>query len=57
MYIPVTYLDQAVPSPWGMSAYEEFEQSNLSDFFFNWNEANTVLTSDFLGKRVASYVS
>ena len=56
MYVSVTYIDQAVSSPWGMPAYEEFDPSSPADFFFNWHDAETVLTPDFSGKRVASYL-
>ena len=56
MYVPITYLDQAVPSPWGMPAYEEFDKSTPADFFFNWDEAESVSTPDFTGKRVKSYL-
>ena len=47
MYVPVTYLDQALPSPWGMSAYEGFDQSKPANFFFNWNDAETMSTPNF----------
>ena len=44
MYVPMTYIDQAIPSPLGMPAYEEFDTSDPAKFFFNWNETNTVST-------------
>ena len=55
MYVPVTYVDQAIPSPSGMPAYEEFDCSNPAAFFFNLNDTKTVSTPKFSGKQVASY--
>ena len=33
MYIRMTYMDQAIPSPWGMPAYEEFDRANRPSSF------------------------
>ena len=56
MYVSVMDIDQAVPYPWGISVYEEFDPFSPGDFFFNWHDAKTVSTPDFLGKRVTSYL-
>ena len=31
-YVPVTYVNQQIPSPWGMPAYEEWDENDSSDF-------------------------
>ena len=35
MYVPMPYIDQAIPSPWGILAYQEFYTSDPANDFFN----------------------
>ena len=49
-------MDQAIPSPWGMPAFELLDLSCPASFFIDYENFNTITTPDFNGERVEAYV-
>ena len=56
MYDPFTQHQQAIPSPWGMPAFEIVDVINPADFFINYDNFESITTPDFTGDRVHSYL-
>ena len=50
-----TQIDQDVPSPWGMPAFELVNQSVLGSFFESYDSFDSVIHPDFTGARVRTY--
>ena len=56
MFVLFTQEDQAIPSPWGMPA---FELENLCDpdkFLMKYSTFKSVSSPDFTGSRVNAYI-
>ena len=47
---------QAIPSPWGMPAFEMIDLSEPSAFLVDYKSIKSITTPDFTGARVNSYI-
>ena len=54
-YVEFTIIDQIIPSPVGMIAFEEL-RCDYAKIFMNYNEFETVTDPDFTGERVLRYI-
>ena len=50
-----TQLNQDIPSPWGMPAFETINKSSLGTFFASYDTFETIVLPDFTGVRVRAY--
>ena len=57
MFVDFTQEDQAIPSPWGMPAFELVDIADPSDFIMDYVTFESVTTPDFTGARVQSYIA
>ena len=55
-YVNFTQQDQAVPSPWGMPAFEMVDIATPSSFLLDHSTFESITTPDFTGARVNSYI-
>ena len=50
-----TQLNQDIPSPWGMPAFETINKSSLGTFFASYDTFESIVLPDFTGVRVRAY--
>ena len=56
MFVLFTQEDQAIPSPWGMPAFELENLCDPAEFLMNYSTFELVSTPDFTGSRVDAYI-
>ncbi len=56
MFIEFIQHNQSIPSPWGMSEFEEVATDNISVFFAAWFDTKTITTPDFYGDYIDAYI-
>ena len=55
-YVDFTQHEQAIPSPWGMPAFENIDVAAPSVFLLDHSTFKSITTPDFTGSRVNSYI-
>ena len=55
-FVTFTQFDQAIPSPWGMPAFETVDLLHPANFFLNYESFQSIVTPEFTGERTRAYI-